>query len=75
MTSNLTGGASVGPWVVATDYTTYADASIRSLNSYKYNFNKNAMYGPKFNSSTGAVFNAADAGGAPGSGVSWKDLP
>jgi len=77
MTSNLTGGASGGPWVLATNYTTYGDASIRSLNSYKYNFNKNAMYGPKFNSSTGAVFNAADAGGAPagGSGVSFKDLP
>ena len=73
----MTGGASGGPWVRRTDYTTYADASIRSLNSYKYNFNKNAMYGPKFNSRTQAVFSAADTGGAPagGSDVSWRDLP
>jgi len=33
------------------------------------------MYGPKFGSGTQAVYNAADAGGAPGTGVSWKDLP
>ncbi len=66
MTSNLTGGASGGPWVLATNYTTYADASIRSLNSYKYNFNKNAMYGPKFNSSTRRGVQRRGRGRRPG---------
>lgn len=75
MTSNQTGGSSGGPWVIATNYTSYADASLRSVNSYKYNFDKNSMYGPKFNGNTEAVYTAADAGGAPGAGVSWKDLP
>ena len=79
MVSSQTGGSSGGPWVIAGNTTTYADARLRSVNSYKYNGGPtaNRMYGPKFGSGTQAVYNAADAGGAPqtGSGVSWKDLP
>jgi len=74
MTCNETGGASGGPWVQATNTTTYADAVVTSLNSYRYD-RGTKMYGPKFNSRTQAVFGAADAGGAPPSGVSWRDLP
>lgn len=65
---NMTGGASGGPWVQATDTTSYTDASAGSVNSYKYSNDKNHMYGPKFNSDTRNVFDAADAGTLP-SGV------
>jgi hypothetical protein len=73
---DMTGGSSGGPWVTTTNYTTYADATLRSLNSYGYSGVRN-MYGPKFNSRTQAVFGAAATGGAPsgGSNVSWRDLP
>ena len=66
---NLTGGASGGPWVQANDTASYADATAGSVNSYKYNFDKNHMYGPKFNSDTRNVFNAAENGGTLPSGV------
>jgi hypothetical protein len=76
MACDMTGGSSGGPWVQTTNYTTYEDAVLSSLNSYGYSGVKN-MYGPKFNTRTQAVFNAANAGGTPagGSGVSWSDLP
>ena len=75
MDCDMTGGSSGGPWVQATNTTTYADAVLSSLNSYGYSGVKK-MFGPKFTTTgTQAVFNAANAGGAPGSGVSWKDLP
>ena len=63
--SNLTGGASGGPWVQADSTTTYAGARAGSVNSYKYNFDKNHMYGPKFNNDTRNVFSAAESGTAP----------
>ncbi len=66
--SNLTGGASGGPWVQASDTTSYTDARAGSLNSYKYTYDKNHMYGPKFNSDTQTVFTAARDGTEP-SGV------
>jgi hypothetical protein len=61
--SNLTGGASGGPWVTG-DPGTYdaAGATVGSVNSYKYTNDKNHMYGPKFNSETKAAFDSANTG-------------
>lgn len=61
--STMTGGASGGPW-----YNGYSSGtetkvgSVSSVNSYKYNSDKNSMYGPKFNSVTQEVFNVALSG-------------
>ena len=74
MTCDETGGASGGPWVQAADTTAYSDARLTSLNSYRYS-GGTKMYGPKFNSRTHDVFDAADAGGTLPSGVSGWDLP
>ena len=75
MACNMTGGSSGGPWVESTDTTTFANSTLSSLNSYGYSGGK-AMYGPKFNGNTQAVFNAANNGTAPanGSGVSWNPI-
>lgn len=58
MPSNLTGGASGGPWLssLASDSTA---GSVSSVNSYKYTNDANSMYGPKFNTKTDATFNSA----------------
>ena len=63
MPCGMTGGSSGGPWVETTDTASYSYATTRlsSLNSYGYSGVSN-MYGPKFNDSTAAVFNAADSG-------------
>lgn len=61
MVCGMTGGSSGGPWVATNDPTRYAGTVLSSLNSYGYSGVKN-MYGPKFNSTTQAVFNAADSG-------------
>lgn len=67
--SNLTGGASGGPWVTGNPGTYYATgATVGSVNSYKYTKDKNHMYGPKFNSETEAAFESADTG-SPQTGV------
>ncbi|MEO5918509.1 MAG: hypothetical protein ABIQ17_03010 [Candidatus Limnocylindrales bacterium] len=58
MACDMTGGSSGGPWLSG-DPTTFAGATLRSLNSYGYSGVDN-MYGPKFNSSTEAVYNAAN---------------
>lgn len=58
---DMTGGSSGGPWVATNDPTKYAGTVLSSLNSYGYSGVKN-MYGPKFNSTTQAVFSAADSG-------------
>lgn len=73
MACDMTGGSSGGPWVKATNTTTYADAVLSSLNSYGYSGVKN-MYGPKFNANTKAVFDAADKGSIS-SGVVRTLLP
>ena len=73
MGCDMTGGSSGGPWVKASNTTTYADAVLSSLNSYGYSGTKK-MFGPIFNSRTQAVFNAAD-GGTLGSGVVRTLLP
>jgi hypothetical protein len=74
MACDMTGGSSGGPWVQEGNQANYADAILSSLNSYGYSGVKN-MYGPKFTTGTTTALNAADAGGPPPSGISWRDLP
>jgi len=56
MPSDLTGGASGGPWLSSLEL-----GQVSSVNSYKYNNDSLSMYGPKFNSKTTATFQAAKA--------------
>jgi hypothetical protein len=58
MACNMTGGSSGGGWLDG-DFTSFGGADLRSLNSYGYTGVEN-MYGPKFNSKTQAVYNAAN---------------
>jgi len=46
---NMTGGSSGGPWFVDFNPTTGV-GTLNSVNSYKYTFDKNSMYGPYFGS-------------------------
>ena len=55
---DMTGGSSGGPWLAGFNEST-GSGTLGSLNSYGYSGVKN-MYGPKFNSNTQAVYNAAD---------------
>ncbi len=55
---NMTGGSSGGPWYREFDNSTGAGTAI-SLNSYRY-IGGGDMYGPKFNSNTKAVYDAAN---------------
>lgn len=59
--STMTGGASGGPWYNGFSTGTVV-GSVSSVNSYKYNSDKNSMYGPKFNSVTQDVLNVALSG-------------
>jgi hypothetical protein len=64
MACGMTGGSSGGPWLSGFNEGT-GSGTLSSLNSYGYSGLKN-MYGPKFNSKTQAVFNAANtADGTP----------
>ncbi len=54
---NMTGGSSGGPWIAGF---TNSGGTMTSLNSYGYGSTAN-MYGPKFNSSTNAVYNRANS--------------
>jgi hypothetical protein len=58
MPCGMTGGSSGGPWLKGFNETT-GSGTLNSLNSYGYSGIKN-MYGPKFNSNTQAVYNAAN---------------
>ena len=58
---NMTGGSSGGPWL-STFQTSSGTGSLSSLNSYGYS-GVQAMHGPKFNSDTTAVYNAARTAG------------
>ena len=75
MPCDMTGGSSGGPWVAASNTTSYPQAStiLSSLNSYGYS-GQTKMFGPKFNSNTKAVFDAADTGTVT-SGVVVTDIP
>jgi hypothetical protein len=59
---DMTGGASGGPWFAPfTD--TSGVGTVISVNSYRYS-GGDAMYGPKFNADTQAIYNAAAVIGA-----------
>jgi hypothetical protein len=58
MPCGMTGGSSGGPWLKGFNETT-GSGTLNSLNSYGYSGIKN-MYGPKFNSNTQAVYDAAN---------------
>jgi hypothetical protein len=58
MDCDMTGGSSGGPWLSSFSETS-GSGTLSSLNSYGYSGIR-AMYGPKFNASTQAVYNAAD---------------
>lgn len=58
MPCGMTGGSSGGPWLSSFSEAT-GSGTLSSLNSYGYSGIKN-MYGPKFNSDTQAVYNAAN---------------
>jgi hypothetical protein len=60
MACGMTGGSSGGPWLSSFTEGTGV-GTLSSLNSYGYSGIKN-MYGPKFNSETQAVYNAANTG-------------
>ena len=72
---NMNGGSSGGPWITGTtnpaNYTVQTLAT--SVNSYGYS-GLNYMFGPKFNSTTQAVANAA-ASGAGGGGATVHNIP
>lgn len=55
---NMTGGSSGGPWLA--NFTQAGAGTLTSLNSYGYG-GQAYMYGPKFNSNTQGVVNAANA--------------
>jgi hypothetical protein len=55
----MTGGSSGGPWLSSFNTTT-TSGGLSSLNSYGYS-GVAAMHGPKFNSDTAAVYNAANS--------------
>jgi V8-like Glu-specific endopeptidase len=57
MSCNMTGGSSGGPWLSGFEG---PNPALSSLNSYGYQGLSN-MYGPKFNSTTGAVYSTANA--------------
>ncbi|MGH3312032.1 MAG: trypsin-like serine peptidase [Streptomyces sp.] len=58
---DMTGGASGGPW-----FTEFDEASgtglQASVNSFKYNFQPNAMYGPRFGADAQKLYENAQAG-------------
>ncbi|MET9343033.1 MULTISPECIES: trypsin-like serine peptidase [unclassified Nonomuraea] len=58
LTCNMTGGSSGGPWFVGFDEKTGLGTQ-NSVNSFKYNFAPNWMFGPYFGAEAQAVYNAA----------------
>ncbi|MEV0589555.1 peptidase [Nonomuraea sp. NPDC050310] len=63
LTCNMTGGSSGGPWFVNFNESTGA-GTLNSVNSFKYNFAPNWMFGPYFGNEAQAVYNEAQATGA-----------
>jgi len=64
MACDMTGGSSGGPWLAGMDHEdqelTGRGGGLSSLNSYGYS-DEPFMYGPKFNTDTQAVYEAAKA--------------
>lgn len=58
LTCNMTGGSSGGPWFQSFSESTGL-GTLNSVNSFKYNFAANWMFGPYFGAEAQAVYNAA----------------
>ncbi|MCK8438276.1 peptidase [Streptomyces sp. D2-8] len=60
LTCNMTGGSSGGPW-----FTQFSEATgtglLSSVNSFKYNFLPNAMYGPYFGADAQNLYQSAQS--------------
>lgn len=54
--SDMTGGASGGPWLSSMASVSPYSGNLSSVNSYKYGNTPNSMYGPKFNGSTNDTY-------------------
>ncbi|MGI5283157.1 trypsin-like serine peptidase [Nonomuraea polychroma] len=63
LTCNMTGGSSGGPWMRGFSESTGL-GTINSVNSFKYNFAPNWMFGPYFGNEAQAVYQAAQTTGA-----------
>jgi V8-like Glu-specific endopeptidase len=60
MTCNMTGGSSGGPWFLQFAEATGA-GTVNSVNSFKYNFAPNWMFGPYFGADAQTLHNSAQA--------------
>ncbi|MFE6409802.1 trypsin-like serine peptidase [Streptomyces sp. NPDC057837] len=60
LTCNMTGGSSGGPWFTQFDEATGTGLQ-SSVNSFKYNFLPNAMYGPYFGADAQNLYQSAQA--------------
>ncbi|MGC0329945.1 hypothetical protein RKD23_002935 [Streptomyces sp. SAI-170] len=60
MACNMTGGASGGPWFSQFDEAT-GSGLLSSVNSFKYNFLPNRMYGPYFGTDAQNLYQAAQS--------------
>ncbi|MDF5753945.1 peptidase [Spongiactinospora sp. TRM90649] len=58
LTCDMTGGSSGGPWFTRFNETTGL-GTLNSVNSFKYNFAPNWMFGPYFGSEAKALYDAA----------------
>ncbi len=63
LTCNMTGGSSGGPWMLNFDESTGLGTQ-NSVNSFKYNFAPNWMFGPYFGTEAQAVYQAAQSADA-----------
>jgi V8-like Glu-specific endopeptidase len=61
MTCNQTGGSSGGPWFLSFNEAN-GTGILNSVNSFKYNFFPNWMFGPYFGADAQNVYNSAQAG-------------
>jgi V8-like Glu-specific endopeptidase len=60
MNCNMTGGSSGGPWFLGFSEST-GTGTLNSVNSFKYNFLPNYMFGPYFGASAQSLYNQAQA--------------
>ena len=63
LTCNMTGGSSGGPWMLNFTESTGL-GTLNSVNSFKYNFAANWMFGPYFGPEAQAVYQAAQTAAA-----------
>ncbi|MFI6903712.1 peptidase [Nonomuraea sp. NPDC050394] len=60
LTCNMTGGSSGGPWFQSFNESSGL-GTLNSVNSFKYNFAPNWMFGPYFGAEVQAVYNSAQS--------------